>query len=90
MSRKSVRREVNNPTTIAGPHVMTKICPECKKAFDWYGEQWVYRDQKRGVKRYFCSCKCWRAEDHRKGTKLRGEGYQSYGDKQNAPYADDR
>lgn len=89
MSRK-VKRGIENQTTIAMPENMTKVCPECRKEFAWYGEQWVYRDQKGGKRRWFCSYKCWRAEDHRKEKKLKGEGYVTYGDKQKALYADNR
>ena len=53
--------------------VARKKCPECKKMFEWYGDKWVYKGRRRGVMQYWCSWKCWRAEDHRKETKLRGE-----------------
>lgn len=78
MPRKA-KRGIENQTTIALPDSMTKICAECKKAFEWYGEQWVYRNIRHGKKRYYCSYKCWRAEDHRMEAKgkslLRGGNY---------------
>lgn len=49
--------------------VATKVCPECKKKFDWYGEQWVYRAKHNGVMRYYCSYTCWMAEDKRKAAR---------------------
>ena len=61
-------------TTCALPITSTKKCPVCKTVFDWYGEQWVYKDKHKGERRYFCSWKCWRAVD-KKGEKLRGSGY---------------
>ena len=61
-------------TTCALPITSTKKCPVCEKVFDWYGEQWVYRDQHKGQRRYFCSWTCWRKVD-KKSEKLRGSGY---------------
>lgn len=78
MSR-GIKRGTENPTTVQLPRADTKICPECKKEFAWFGEQWVYRDRKGEKRRWFCSYKCWRAEDKRKEHKLRGEGYREYG-----------
>lgn len=76
MSRR-IKRGLPNPVNIQG--IGTKVCPECKKSFDWYGEQWVYRGTRNGKCAYFCSYKCWRAEDHRKEAKgvslLRGGNY---------------
>ena len=55
-----------------------KKCPECKKKFDWYGEQWAYKSKRNGVMHYWCSWTCWRAEDKRKDKKLKGEGYRGW------------
>ena len=66
---KQARQVWYEPSTIEIPTNMTKVCPECKKEFAWYGEQWVYRGQKKGVKLWYCSYKCWRAEDHRQEAK---------------------
>lgn len=78
MARK--KRTQNELTVIPFPKIMTKTCPECKKKFDWYGGQWVYRkNRKNGSMLWFCSYKCWRAEDHRKEARgkslLRGGNY---------------
>lgn len=77
MAKMKKRRAIDHDTTIALPISGTKVCPECGKRFDWYGEQWVYRNIRNGKKRWFCSYTCWRAEDHRKASRgepvLRGE-----------------
>ena len=44
----------------------TKTCPQCKKVFDWLGEQWVYKSKHHGKTRYYCSWSCWRAADKKK------------------------
>ena len=94
MSRRAERQakeaQLETPTMVL-PVMKTKTCYECKKPFDWYGECWVYqRRKKNGKREYACSYKCWRAEDHRKETKLRGEGFVTYGDKQKALYVNNR
>lgn len=70
-------RGLDTAHLIVAPNVMIKVCPECKKSFEWYGEQWVYRSRKGEKRQYYCSYKCWRAEDHRKEAKnaLRGGNY---------------
>ena len=55
-----------------------KKCPECGKMFDWFGDCWVYKGKKKDVRVYYCSWKCWRAEDKRKETKMRGESYHGW------------
>lgn len=76
---KGVRTAAFELPTIALPNKQYKVCPECKKRFEWLGEQWVYRSRNNGVRRWYCSYKCWRAEDHRKEARgksaLRGGNY---------------
>lgn len=56
----------------------TKKCPECKKKFEWTGDQWVYKGKRNGKMAYWCSWTCWRAEDKRKDKKLKGEAYRGW------------
>lgn len=77
--QKRKTRSIDTLHLIVAPTVGLKVCPECKKEFEWFGEQWVYRNIRHGEKRFYCSYKCWRAEDHRKEAKgkslLRGGNY---------------
>ncbi len=77
--RKPKTRGLDTANLIVAPTVSVKVCPECRKTFDWFGEQWVYRNVRNGERRYYCSYKCWRAEDHRKEARgkslLRGGNY---------------
>ena len=77
MRAKGKRRGLDTASLIVAPTQGLKVCPECKKAFEWFGEQWVYKNIRNGKTRWFCSYKCWRAEDHRKAARgepmLRGE-----------------
>lgn len=79
MRAKGKMRVIDSAHPIVSPTVGMKVCPECKKAFEWYGEQWVYHDVHKGKRRYYCSYKCWLAEDHRQEAKgkslLRGGNY---------------
>ena len=70
---RSYVASIDGPALFSGK---TKKCPECKKTFDWLGEQWVYKTKHNGVMRYYCSWTCWRKEDHK--PKLRGEGYKKW------------
>lgn len=67
MPRKAKRADVNMVPVYC--QTEQKICPECKKAFEWAGYQWVYRRKIGSNMRYYCSYTCWRAEDHRKAAK---------------------
>ena len=69
--------------------VIEKVCPECKRKFEWFGEQWVYKGSHKGKLAYWCSWTCWRA-DERKNHKLRGEGYRDYRERQRALHGDNR
>ena len=62
------------PKYTVGWATQKKKCPECKRHFDWLGEQWVYKTKHNGVMRYYCSWTCWRKEDRQKHKpNLRGE-----------------
>jgi hypothetical protein len=69
MAKYKSWREIENSTAVSIPIAGRKVCPECKKVFDWYGEQWVYRDHYDGKRRFYCSYNCWRAIDRRKEAK---------------------
>ena len=68
---RSYVAEIDGPVLFSGK---TKKCPECKKTFDWLGEQWVYKTKHNGVMRYYCLWTCWIADDKRKGTRYGGGG----------------
>ena len=70
---RSYVASIDGPVLFSGT---TKKCPECKKTFDWLGEQWAYKTKHNGVMRYYCSWTCWRKEDHK--PKIRGEGYKKW------------
>lgn len=68
---RSYVASIDGPVLFSGK---TKKCPECKKKFDWLGEQWVYKSKRNGVMQYYCSWTCWRKEDRQKHKpNLRGE-----------------
>ena len=73
MGRKSKMQK--DPQIYISWASQVKTCPECKRQFDWFGEQWVYRTKRNGKMLWYCSWRCWRAQDARVPKKLRGEGY---------------
>lgn len=75
MARFDLKPADVDMTTCALPITSTKKCPQCKKVFDWYGEQWTYKSRHYGKMQYYCSWSCWRASDGKQGEKLRGSGY---------------
>lgn len=70
---------IDSPVLFSGK---AKKCPECKKKFDWLGEQWTYKTKHNGTMHYYCSWTCWRAEDKRKAARgistLRGGNYAKW------------
>jgi len=76
---RSYVASIDGPVLFSGK---TKKCPECKKTFNWLGEQWVYKTKHNGKMRYYCSYTCWMAEDKRKAARgistLRGGNYAKW------------
>lgn len=52
-----------------------KACTHCGRDFELLSAEWVYRVTHKGRQHYFCSYKCWRADDRKRNPipRLKGE-----------------
>lgn len=77
MRKKPITQRTVDTTSYAPllAQPLVKRCPICKQKFELLSMQWVYKTFRRGHMHYFCSYKCWRAEDKKENPTpvLRGE-----------------